>query len=147
MTTIKRTIVILILLAIAFFIYRGISPSWAEHLLDRIKAISTIFLGSGTVSSWTEISSPTGQFLELTWDDFVTGSMEETWLIDILSGMDSDRDPWASSLGDSLPADTWSSAVTPTIPGKKTSTFSSSAQWLSSKDIQDTEKLLQNLFQ
>ena len=59
-TTIKRTIVILILLAIVFFIYRGISPSGADRLLLHIKQIpvrlgllSGEIISSPAVSSWT----------------------------------------------------------------------------------------------
>ena len=66
MVTIKRTIVILILLAIAFFIYRGISPSGADQLLVNIRnipvrlgllsgeLIPSPVVSSGTIAaSWT----------------------------------------------------------------------------------------------
>ena len=58
MTTIRRTIVILILLAIVFFIYRGISPSGADRLLTNIKHIPVrLWLLSGDLLSSPDISS------------------------------------------------------------------------------------------
>ncbi len=60
MVTIKRTIVILILLAIAFFIYRGISPSGADQLLVNIKNIPVrLWLFSGELIPVPAISSGT----------------------------------------------------------------------------------------
>jgi len=37
--TVRRAFVILVLLAIVFFIYRGINPSGADELLTNIKNI------------------------------------------------------------------------------------------------------------
>ena len=67
--TIRRTFVILVLLAIVFFVYRGISPSGADQLLLNIKnipvrlwllsgeLISSPLVSSGAiVSSWTVTS-------------------------------------------------------------------------------------------
>lgn len=54
MMTIRRTFTILILLAIAFFIYRAISPTGADHLLTNMKNIP-IRLG---IISWEPFIDP-----------------------------------------------------------------------------------------
>jgi hypothetical protein len=140
MTTLKRTIVILFLLMIAFFIYRWISPTWAEYLITRIKTISTMFLGSGNMFWGEETWLSTGQHLPLISGNLASSGIEKTWFVSTLSGMIS----WTSSTGISPISFTWSSSI---ISIKKTSISSTSSQGLSSKDIHDTETLLKNLFQ
>ena len=62
MTTIRRTIVILILLAICFFIYRGINPQGADRLLVQVRTLPDTFLWSwnilSRISSQTETITP-----------------------------------------------------------------------------------------
>ncbi len=89
MTTIKRLFVILILLAIAFFIYRGVNPQWADALLVRIKALPEHFSGSTKVTSWTVATTFTGDsglFLELTWKNIRTWTVVFSWPLLALSG-------------------------------------------------------------
>lgn len=60
--TIRRTFIILVLLAIVFFIYRGINPIGADKLLTNIKNIpvrlwfiSRELVITSQVSSWTKV--------------------------------------------------------------------------------------------
>ena len=51
MTTIRRTIVILIILAVIFFIYRGINPQGADRLIAQVRTIPDRFLWTGNAIS------------------------------------------------------------------------------------------------
>ena len=152
MTTIRRTFVILILLAIVFFIYRGINPTWADALLTKIKGLPQLVmtmtsgsLASGAGDAWALV---TGTVLTGTtglWDDEAS-----TWLLqDISSTWGSLSIVQTEKSGGILRKveEIWgSTSVTTTKPVVKSSTPSSSVKWLTSKEVQDTQKVL-NLFQ
>ncbi len=77
-TTIRRMILILILLAIVFFIYRSINPSGADRLLDTTRNIFGVTL-SGSVNSGTLEHVVTGDVVT-TWTDH-TWAIIHTWVV------------------------------------------------------------------
>lgn len=144
----KRLFFLLILAGIAFFIYRGVNPEWADNLVDKIKKTYNDMLWKETINE-EEIDSDL-----LTWD-FLTG-----WLEDLSGAMEEGIDEVTIETWDLVVVEEDSEplvieeekveevvvekVVTPTkvtTPSKTTNNW-----WLSSKDIKDTEDLMDNLF-
>jgi hypothetical protein len=144
MRFIKRLIFIVILLLLAFFVYRLINPSSANALLRDLKSFSNTTIGTHF--------SLTNEVLQTTWTNLeITGTvLEATWLLQELTGDDellfNDIDlSWENE----LPLLTWSSSsdsvegtITTTSPIPSTPTSSSNE--LSHKDTQDAQNLLGN---
>ena len=84
MTTIRRTIVILILLAICFFIYRGVNPQGADRLLAQVRVLPDRFLWTGNILSpyltqtWTLVTYQTGTKLSV-----LASWTQKTWWVSV----------------------------------------------------------------
>jgi len=95
MRFIKRLIFILLLLVVAFFIYRLISPTWAQELLSDLKTFSNDTIGthfsvdSVSISTTWSVFDVTGV---VTTGVVITGvvitGMEQTWALQEIMGDD-----------------------------------------------------------
>jgi hypothetical protein len=156
MRFIKRLIFVLLLLVIAFFIYRLISPQSAQQLLYDLKLSSNSTLGtqfplSGEVivTSWVVLDL-TGVLVEDTWAlQEITGD-EELLLSDFELLLEDDRTwtvttTWATS----LPVSSWIVVPQPlpVVPAKTVTTpktIPSSSKTLSPQEQRDLANFLQN---
>jgi len=124
MKFIKRLVFVLILLLVAFFIYRMISPAAAKNLLYDLKSFSNNTIGthfslSGTtlLVTWTVIDI-TGTILQDTWGlQEITGD-DELLLRDITlsqENLDTGNDiSWTTISGDALldsPILSWTTTI------------------------------------
>lgn len=154
-TTIKRTIVILILLAIVFFIYRGISPSGADRLLLHIKNIpvrlgllSGELISSPIVSSWSIVSHTlsTGEALVF------SSSLASGWLFALealvippqntTTTIEPITTGWSLTIVPTTGETTISPVVTKPTPAPAVATQESSSSRITAQDY----ALLNNLF-
>lgn len=139
----RKTIFITVLVALIFLLYRGISPSWADKVINKISSIrekdSKTSL-SGNINTWNIVSSWTtsswvndfekivksGTLLELSWDNkTITWSAIKTW---------------NTNTGTTTKAPV--KATTTTKASTKTST---NTKGLSQQDMKDLENLLNNI--
>lgn len=139
----RKTIFITVLVALMFLLYRGISPSWADKIVDKISSIrekNTTNSLSGNTNTWNILSSWTisswandfekivksGTLLELSWDiKTITWSAIKTW---------------NTNTGTNTKPPVKSTTTTKT--STKTST---NTKWLSQQDMKDLENLLNNI--
>jgi len=145
MRFIKRLIFIIILLLLAFFVYRLINPSAATALLRDLKSFSNTTIGTHF--------SLTYEVLEVTWTNLdITGTViEVTWALQEFTGdeellLNDTQLSWENE----LPLSTWTSSSSDSVEGTITTTSptpsspTSSSNWLSSKDKRDAQNLLGN---
>lgn len=145
----KRTIFILILLTIAFFIFRGVNPTGAAKFVDNIRNAYHRMIGT----TWTILNAKW-----LTWElftgatftgTFSTGGLLTGWWDDTGSKEPEIETSDTDTVTPSLRVDTQTSTTTPSpsiITNKAITTVQATPKWLSSKDVRDTQNLLQNLF-
>jgi monoamine oxidase len=161
MRFIKRLIFILLLLVVAFFIYRLISPTWAQQLLSDLKTFSNDTIGTHFSVDSVSIST-TWSVLDLTGvvtTGVVITGMEQTWALQEIIG-DEELMFESSLLQDnttgmiaSWTTVSWTTVVfvpeaetpTRTIPSTTTKP-TTSYKGLSSQDKRDMENILQGFW-
>lgn len=143
----KRFILLVLFLIVAFYVYRGINPSWAESLIDKIQNKYNSILGRD------DVETPIVEDELLTWDlEDLTGDIE------IITG----EEP---GLFDDLDTMTWNTMVTPSLQVEwdtdsdpifaptvdtstptPTTTTTSTPKPKPSTEVQDTQNLINSLF-
>lgn len=154
MKFIKRFIFVLILLLIAFFVYRLINPSAAKALLYDVKSFSNDTLGTHF--------SLSGELLQSTWVilDSTGVLVQDTWMMQEITGDDElllenmelpaenfDTEPSLTWTVVSTPTATTPSptpTTTPTTQPTTTPKTTTTPKWLSSQDIRDLQTLFGN---
>jgi hypothetical protein len=146
----------LILLLIAFFVYRLINPSGAKSMLYDIKSFSndkigTHFALTGDVVelTWTLVDM-TGDILEDTWT--LQNSWDDLFLEDsLLLEETSQEDPvidTQTGTDEQVPTTTTNTSTTNVVkPSKPTTTqpkSTTSSNELSNQDLRDLKNLLEN---
>lgn len=150
---IRKTIFIAVVVLLVFFIYRGISPSWADKIINKISSIRQNTKNqTWTINTWWNLISGT----LLSWSENSYERLIQSWTLKNLS--------WTSETWNTTwTANTWSQKTvvnntwntkTWTIskpPVKTTSTTKTSTQtstnanWLSQQDMKDLNELLNNV--
>lgn len=156
MIFIKRFFFVLILLVIAFFVYRMIHPVWAASLLYDLKSFSNSTLGTDFVL-FSDIQNTTGAIFDETWIVLdVTGILfDDTGSLQEISGDElllHDVDILDEPISDTQPFVTWT--ISPSIESSvssstqlqstKTTKPVTTIKWLSHQDIRDAQNLLEN---
>lgn len=154
MRFIKRLVFILILLVIAFFIYRLISPLAAQSLLSDLKSFSNTTIGTHfilstetVIDTWTTLDM-TGVVLQNTWGlQEITG--DDDFLLTDVDYIQDDLDTWdyiswMVDLETSPSLPTTSSPLPPEISIPTTGTPKPTPVVPSSQSNSDLDKFLQN---
>lgn len=140
-------IFIIVLLLLAFFVYRLISPTAAKTLLYDLKSFSNTTIGTNfslnsksLETTWTVLDI-TGTIVEETWFfQEITGD-EELLLNDMLL-TEENFDIQTTTTWTTSPVTPPTTPVTPPTTPPKTTTTSSSSYGLSSQDKLDAESML-----
>lgn len=143
MKFVKRFVFIVIIVIVAFFVYRLISPTAAKSLLSDIKSFSNTTFWThfalqqvNVVTTWSDSSVATGS-VDITWelqeitgadvlfgeDDLITGQhipTSPTWTVDVV---------------------TWTTSVSSVSTSTSTTASSSSSHGLSAQDYRDFKAL------
>ncbi len=143
MKFVKRFVFIVIIVIVAFFVYRLISPTAAKSLLSDIKSFSNTTFWThfalqqvNVVTTWSDNSiatgsvNITGELQEITGadalfveDDIITGQQTpttSTWIVEV---------------------DTWTTSVSSVSTSTSTTASSSSSHGLSAQDYRDFKTL------
>lgn len=150
---IRKTIFIAVVVLLVFFIYRGISPSWADKIINKISSIRqntknqtwTINtwwnLTSGTLLSWSENSyerlTQEWTFKNLSW---TSEAWNTTWTANTWSQKTVVNKTWNTN--------TWTTTKPPVKTANTTKTTtqtSTNTNWLSQQDMKDLNELLNNV--
>lgn len=144
----RKTIFITVLVALIFLLYRGISPSWADKIINKIasireKDLETSWYGNintWTLNTWNIVNTWTtsswandfekivksGTLLELSWDNkTITWAFIQTW--------------------NTNTGNTTKTPVKATTTTKTNTKTSTNTNWLSQQDMKDLENLLNNI--
>ena len=148
MRFIKRFIFVLILLLIAFFIYRLINPTAAKELLFDLKTFSNDKIGthfslSGEIIETWVVLNMTGTVLEDTWFLQEISGDEQLLLNDAELTQESFTETWTPSVATAVVAPTPTPVPTPTPTTVKTTpTTTKTTSSSSSKDTSDLNAFL-----
>ena len=146
---IRKTIFIAVVVLLVFFIYRGISPSWADKIINKISSIRQNTKNqTWTTNTWWNLISGT----LLSWSENSYERLTQSWTLENLS--------WTSeTLNTTWTANTWSQKTvvnntwktntwtTTKPPVKTTNTTKTTTQtttntnWLSEQDMKDFYEL------
>lgn len=149
---IRKTIFIAVVVLLMFFIYRGISPSWADKIINKISSIrqNTTNQTWNTNTWWNLISGTL-----LSWTENSYERLTQSWTLKNLSGTSETANiTWATNTWNQKTVvkpwntNTWTTTKPPvktTSTTKTTTQTSTNTNWLSPQDMKDLNELLNNV--
>lgn len=136
---IRKSIFIAIVVLLIFFLYRGISPSWADKILNNISSLRQKNINKlEIINTWLVNIMPE---TSLSWKNSYD-KLTQSWALKALTWI-SEKNiiTWNTNKLNQM-VSTWNNSIKTNTTTNKTQT---NTNWLSAQDIADLKNLLNNV--
>lgn len=138
----RKTIFIAIVVAVIFLLYRGINPTWADQLVNKISSIrekNTTHSETWSLNTWNTIIS----WMNTSWDNSYEKLIKSGSIVDLTWKNEEIISTWnKTNTGNNLNTKTKTITTTKATPKKVIQT---NTNWLSNEDLKDISNLLNNI--